>query len=49
MNKYTLHSWVDGRNLGKIAPLDANKFNNFAQHQGFKGVLLLNKFIWEIF
>ena len=57
MNKYTLHSWVDGRNLGKIAstnwgkmaPFDANKFNNFAQHQGFKGVLLLNKFIWEIF
>ena len=36
MNKYTLHSWVDGRNLvkiastnwGKIAPFDANKFNN---------------------
>ena len=57
MNKYTLHSWVDGRNLGKIAstnwgkiaPFDANKINNFAQHQGFKGVLLLNKFIWEIF
>ena len=36
MNKYTLHSWVDGRNLvkiastnwGKMAPFDANKFNN---------------------
>ena len=51
-----IHGWTDGI-WSKLPPLIGTKWLHlmlinltmFAQHQGFKGVLLLNKFIWEIF